>query len=73
MDDKIKGILEEVQILFDCANQSSSLSRREAIIVGEAVAMPSRLKIKELREEQLPDSKRYKLRKRLAKKRNRSG
>lgn len=35
----------------------SSLSRREAIIVGEAVAMPSRVKIKELREEQLPDSK----------------
>ena len=31
MDDKIKGILEEVQILFDCANQSSSLSRRTLV------------------------------------------
>lgn len=34
----------------------SSLSRREAIIVGEAVAMPSRVKIRELQANQLPDS-----------------
>jgi len=34
----------------------SSLTRREAILVGEAVALPCRIKIKELSKEQLPDS-----------------
>lgn len=38
-------------------NGLSSLSRREAIIVGEGISMPSRVKIRELSEEQLPDSK----------------
>lgn len=34
----------------------SSLTRREAIFVGEAAALPSRIKINKLRPEQLPDS-----------------
>jgi energy-coupling factor transporter ATP-binding protein EcfA2 len=34
----------------------SSLTRREAIFVGEAAALPSRIRIKELSKEQLPDS-----------------
>jgi len=34
----------------------SSLTRREAVFVGEAAALPSRIKIKELSLEQLPDS-----------------
>lgn len=34
----------------------SSLTRREAIFVGEAAALPSRIKIKELSKEKLPDS-----------------
>lgn len=34
----------------------SSLTRREAIFVGEAAALPSRIKIMELTKEQLPDS-----------------
>jgi len=34
----------------------SSLSRREAIFVGEASALPSRIKIKELAKEKLPKS-----------------
>lgn len=33
-----------------------TLTRREAIIVGEAVALPSRIKINELNKDQLPDS-----------------
>lgn len=33
-----------------------SLSRREAIFVGEAAALPARIKIRELTPEQLPDS-----------------
>jgi len=33
-----------------------SLTRREAIFVGEAAALPSRIKIKELNDDQLPDS-----------------
>lgn len=33
-----------------------SLTRREAIFVGEAAALPSRIKITELSKEQLPDS-----------------
>lgn len=33
-----------------------SLTRREAIFVGEAAALPSRIRIKKLTEEQLPDS-----------------
>ena len=33
-----------------------SLTRREAIFVGEAAALPSRIKIKKLSNEQLPDS-----------------
>lgn len=33
-----------------------SLTRREAIFVGEAAALPSRIKIKELKDDQLPDS-----------------
>jgi DNA helicase HerA-like ATPase len=33
-----------------------SLTRREAIFVGEAAALPSRIKIRELTKEQLPDS-----------------
>lgn len=35
----------------------SSLTRREAIFVGEAAALPSRIKIRELSEDELPDSK----------------
>lgn len=34
----------------------SSLVRREAIFVGEASSLPSRIKIRELHDEQLPDS-----------------
>lgn len=34
----------------------SSLTRREAIFVGEAAALPSRIMIRKLRSEQLPDS-----------------
>lgn len=34
----------------------SSLTRREAVVVGEAIALPSRIKIRELSLEQLPDS-----------------
>lgn len=34
----------------------SSLSRREAIFVGEAAALPARIRIRELTREQLPDS-----------------
>lgn len=34
----------------------SSLSRREAIFVGEAAAIPARIKIRELSENQRPDS-----------------
>lgn len=34
----------------------SSLSRREAIFVGEAAALPARIRIRELTKEQLPDS-----------------
>lgn len=34
----------------------SSLTRREAIFVGEAAALPSRIKIKELMKSQLPNS-----------------
>ncbi|MDO9534271.1 MAG: ATP-binding protein [Bacillota bacterium] len=34
----------------------SSLTRREAVFVGEAAALPSRIKIKELSKEKLPDS-----------------
>lgn len=34
----------------------SSLTRREAIFVGEAAALPARIKIRELEEEMLPDS-----------------
>ncbi|MBW8014837.1 MAG: ATP-binding protein [Planctomycetes bacterium] len=34
----------------------SSLTRREAVFVGEAAALPSRIKIKELSPDQLPDS-----------------
>lgn len=34
----------------------SSLTRREAIFVGEAAALPSRIKIRELTNDQLPDS-----------------
>ncbi len=34
----------------------SSLTRREAVFVGEAAALPSRIRIRELQEEQLPDS-----------------
>ncbi len=34
----------------------SSLTRREAVFVGEAAALPSRIKIKELSHDQLPDS-----------------
>jgi len=34
----------------------SSLTRREAVFVGEAAALPSRIKIKELSIDQLPDS-----------------
>lgn len=34
----------------------SSLTRREAIFVGEAAAIPSRIKIRKLQEQQLPDS-----------------
>lgn len=33
-----------------------SLTRREAIFVGEAAAIPSRIKIRELSESQLPNS-----------------
>lgn len=34
----------------------SSLTRREAIFVGEAAALPARIKIRELDKDQLPDS-----------------
>lgn len=34
----------------------SSLTRREAIFVGEAAALPSRIKIRKLSKDQLPDS-----------------
>jgi DNA helicase HerA-like ATPase len=34
----------------------SSLTRREAIFVGEAAALPSRIRIRELKQHQLPDS-----------------
>jgi len=34
----------------------SSLTRREAVFVGEAAALPSRIKIRELEKDQLPDS-----------------
>lgn len=34
----------------------SSLTRREAVFVGEAAALPSRIKIRELTQDQLPDS-----------------
>ncbi|UNC91296.1 ATP-binding protein [Candidatus Contubernalis alkaliaceticus] len=34
----------------------SSLTRREAVFVGEAAALPSRIKIRELNQDQLPDS-----------------
>jgi DNA helicase HerA-like ATPase len=34
----------------------SSLTRREAIFVGEAAALPSRIRIRKLKPEQLPDS-----------------
>jgi len=34
----------------------SSLTRREAVVVGEAIALPSRIKIRKLSLEQLPDS-----------------
>ncbi|MGR9578487.1 ATP-binding protein [Pandoraea sputorum] len=34
----------------------SSLSRREAVFVGEAAALPARVKIRELTPEQVPDS-----------------
>ncbi|MGI6752589.1 MAG: ATP-binding protein [Anaerovoracaceae bacterium] len=34
----------------------SSLTRREAIFVGEAAALPARIKIRELKKEMLPDS-----------------
>lgn len=34
----------------------SALTRREAIFVGEAAALPSRIRIRELKEDQLPDS-----------------
>lgn len=34
----------------------SSLTRREAIFVGEAAALPARIRIRELRHDQLPDS-----------------
>ncbi len=34
----------------------SSLTRREAVFVGEAAALPSRIKIRKLEKEQLPDS-----------------
>ena len=33
-----------------------SLTRREAIFVGEAAALPSRIRINKLTPEQLPDS-----------------
>lgn len=33
-----------------------SLTRREAVFVGEAAALPSRIKIRELNKDQLPDS-----------------
>jgi hypothetical protein len=33
-----------------------ALTRREAIFVGEAAALPSRIRIKKLNPEQLPDS-----------------
>ncbi len=34
----------------------SSLTRREAVFVGEAAALPSRIRIRELTSSQLPDS-----------------
>jgi len=34
----------------------SSLTRREAVLVGEAVALPCRIKVQELSQNQLPDS-----------------
>lgn len=34
----------------------SSLTRREAVFVGEAAALPSRIKIRKLEKDQLPDS-----------------
>ena len=34
----------------------SSLTRREAIFVGEAAALPSRIRIRELSPEKLPNS-----------------
>jgi Predicted ATPase len=34
----------------------SSLTRREAVFVGEAAALPSRIRIRELTQDQLPDS-----------------
>ena len=33
-----------------------ALTRREAIFVGEAAALPSRIRIKKLTEDKLPDS-----------------
>ena len=34
----------------------SSLTRREAVFVGEAAALPARIKIRELEKDMLPDS-----------------
>ncbi|MFS0594424.1 ATP-binding protein [Cytobacillus horneckiae] len=42
--------------LSGLTNILPSLTRREAIFVGEAAALPSRIKIRELAKEKLPDS-----------------
>ena len=42
--------------LLGLTKMLSSLTRREAIFVGEAAALPSRIKINKLSKEQLPDS-----------------
>jgi hypothetical protein len=42
--------------LLGLTKMLSSLTRREAIFVGEAAALPSRIKINNLKKEQLPDS-----------------
>lgn len=46
MPDNSNGLLKGI----------SSLKRCEAVVVGEAIALPSRIKIRELSPEQLPDS-----------------
>jgi DNA helicase HerA-like ATPase len=42
--------------LIGLTKMLSSLTRREAIFVGEAAALPSRIRINQLSKEQLPDS-----------------